>query len=205
LFAVAFVVGVLMISDTPDADASDAEWLDHYADSGNRWQIIVGAFILALATLGLLVFVSALRERLRDAPGAPWLSTAILASGVVLVAMIGVAGASSAAVPALVEIAEGPVPTNADVPRTLEQIGFGALLLFGMVAAGVMIGATSAAGGRAALLPRWLVVTGYVVAVLVLIGGVFFLPMALLVLWVLVISIILVREPRVPVPRAVTA
>ena len=59
------------------------------------------------------------------------------------------------------------MPTNADVPRALEQIAFGALLLFGMVAAGVLIGAASVAGGRAVLLPRWLVVAGYVVAVIV--------------------------------------
>jgi hypothetical protein len=201
VFAVAFVVGVLMMTDTPEGDAPDREWVQYFDDSGNRWTIIAGAFVLALAVLGLLVFVSVLRERLRDgSPGTSWLSTAMLASGLTLVAMIGVAGAALAAVSAGIEIGESSVPSNADVPRTIEQVGFGALLVFGMAAGGLLIATASVAGGRAALLPRWLVVTGYVVAVIVMVGGVFFIPMVLLVLWVLTVSIVLLRQPSFSAP-----
>jgi hypothetical protein len=204
LFAVAFVVGILLMTDTPEGDAPDTEWLDYYADSGNRWKIIVGALALALSTIGLIIFLSALRERLRDAPGTQWLSTVMLASGLVLLAMIGLAGSALGAVAAGVEIGDVAAPASADVPRFLEQFAFGGLLLFGMVAGGVMIGASSAAGERAGLLPRWLVVSGYIAAVIVLLGGLLFLPMALLVIWVLAVSILMMRAPsRRSAPAAI--
>ena len=47
--------------------------------------------------------------------------------------------------------------------------------------------------GRAALLPRWLVVTGYIVGVIVLLGGLFFIPLVLFVLWMLVVGIVMLR------------
>ena len=196
VFAVAFVVGLLMMTDTPDGDAPNREWREYFSDSGNRWMIILGAFVLAVAVLGLLVFLSVLRERVREgASGSSWLSTAVLASGLTLVAMIAVGGATLAAVAASIEIGEGSVPRSADIPRSIESIGFGAILVFGMAAAGLMIATATAAGARAGLLPRWLVGAGYVVAVIVLLGGVLFIPMVLLVLWVLVVSILLLREP----------
>jgi len=195
VFAVAFVVGVLLTTDTPDGDAPNREWREYFADSGNRWMIIIGAFVLALAVLGLLLFLSTLRERVRGSSGSEWFSTAMLASGITLVAMIGVGGATLAAVAASIEIGEGSVPRSADIPRTIESIGFGAILVFGMAAAGLMIATATVAGKRAGLLPGWLAITGYVVAVLVLLGGVFFIPLVLLVLWVLAVSILLLRQP----------
>ena len=84
---------------------------------------------------------------------------------------------------------------DADVLRTFESLGFGALVLFGAAAAGLLIITSSVAAGRGALLPRWLVVAGYVVGVIVILGGLFFIPLGLFVLWVIAVGIVLLRRP----------
>ncbi len=78
------------------------------------------------------------------------------------------------AVAASITFGDNPVPRDANIMRSLESLGFGALLLFGSASAALMIITTSIVSGRAALLPRWFVVTGDVVGVIVAIGGLFF-------------------------------
>jgi MFS family permease len=197
VFAVAFVVGILLSTDTPDGDESDRKWIDYFADSGNRRMIIIGVFVLGFAALAFIVFLGVLRERLRDAsPGAEWVSTVAFASGIAFVALLGVAGAGLASVAAGISIADNPVPRDADLLRNVSGIGYGALLVFGMVAAGLLMVTTSAAAGRAALLPRWLVVSGYVAGVIVIVGGVLFIPMVLFVLWMLIVGIVMLTRSR---------
>jgi hypothetical protein len=195
VFAVLFVVGFLLVSDTPDGDESNAEWIRYFADEDNRRMIVIGAIIWAVAMLAFLVFLGVLRERLRSAwAGAEWISTTAFASGLVFVAMLAVAGLGAGSVAASVEFGDAPVVRDADVLRTFESLGFGALVLFGAAAAGLLIITSSVAAGRGALLPRWLVVAGYVVGVIVLLGGLFFIPLALFVLWVLAVSIVLLAR-----------
>jgi hypothetical protein len=199
VFAVLFVVGFLLATDTPEGDESNREWVRHFADSDNRRMIVISVILLALAAVAFLIFLGVLRERLRTAaPGAEWLSTIAFASGIVFVAMLGVFAVGVGSVAAGVEFGDNPVPVNADVIRSLDSLGFGALLLFGAAAAGLLIITTSIVSGRAALLPRWLVVTGYVVGVIVLLGGLLFLPLALFVLWMLAIGIVMVSRSRAP-------
>jgi hypothetical protein len=199
VFAVLFVVGFLLASDTPDGDESNAKWVRHFADSGNRRMTVIGVILLAVAAVAFLVFLGVLRERLRAAaPGSEWISTVAFASGVVFVAMLGVFAVGAAAVPAGVTFGDNPVPRDADIMRSLDSLGFGALLLFGAGSAGLLIITTSIVSGRAALLPRWLVVTGYIVGVIVLLGGLLFFPLILIVLWMLAIGIVMLRRSGAP-------
>jgi hypothetical protein len=194
VFAVLFVVGFLMVSDTPEGDESNLKWLRYYADSDNRRMIVIGAIVLALAAVAFLVFLGVLRERLRGAAtGAEWVGTTAFASGLLFVAMLAVAALGTGSVSASVEFGDAPVVRDADVLRTFESLGIGALVLFGAAAAGLLIITTSVAGGRSALFPRWLVVAGYVAGVIVLLGGLFFIPLVLFVLWMLVVGIVMLR------------
>ena len=49
-----FIGGGLM--DLPGSDQSDSEVRSFYSDSGNRFQVIIGGHILAIAGVALLVF-----------------------------------------------------------------------------------------------------------------------------------------------------
>jgi hypothetical protein len=195
VFAVLFVVGFLLTTDTPDGDESDLKWIRHFADSGNRRMIIIGVILLTLAAVAFLIFLGALRERLRGAAaGSEWISTIAFASGIAFVAMIGVFAVGVGSVAAGITFGDNPVPRDASIMRSFESLGFGGLLLFGAAFAGLLIFTTSIVSGRAALLPRWLVVTGYVVGVLVFLGGLLFFPIILLVLWMLAIGIVMVSR-----------
>jgi hypothetical protein len=194
VFAVLFVVGFLLVSDTPEGDESNLKWVRYYADSDNRRMIIIGAIVFALAALAFLVFLGVLRERLRSAmAGAEWVGTTAFASGLLFVAMLAVAALGTASVAASVEFGDAPVVRDADVLRTFESLGMGALVLFGAAAAGLLIIMSSVAAGPSALFPRWLVVAGYIAGVIVLVGGLFFIPLVLFVLWMLVVGIVMLR------------
>jgi len=194
VFVVLFVVGFLMTTDTPDGNASNREWLKYFRDSGNRRMLVIGALIFAVALIGFLVFLGVLRERLRNAaPGAEWVATVAFASGIAFVAAAVVFALGQGSVAAGVQFGDNPVPRDADIMRTLTSVGFGAMLVFGAASAGLLVITTSVAGGRAGLLSRWLVVTGYVVGVIVIIGGLIFFPFVLFVLWVLAVSIVMLR------------
>jgi hypothetical protein len=198
VFVVLFVVGFLLVSDTPDEDASNAEWVRYFADSDNRRMIVIGVIVWALAVLAFLVFLGVLRELLRGAsPGSEWISTVAFASGLVFAAMLAVAGLGAGSVAANVEFGDSPVVRDADVIRTFESLGFGALLLYGAATAGLLILTTSIVSGRGGLLPRWLVVTGYVAGVIVLVGGLIFVPLILFVLWMLAVGIVMIGRSRV--------
>jgi MFS family permease len=196
VFAVLFVVGFLLVSDTPDGDESNLKWVRHFADSGNRRMIIIGVIMLALAAVAFLIFLAVLRERLRETTGSEWLATIVFASGIVFVAMVAGFAIGQGSVAASITFGDAPVPRDADIMRTLVSVGFGALLVFGAASAGLLIFVTSIVSGRAALLPRWFVVTGYVVGVIVFLGGLLFFPIILLVLWMLAIGIVMLSRSR---------
>ena len=187
-----------MSADTPDGDESNAEWRRHFLDSGNRRTLVIGALVLGLAVLAFLLFLGVLRERLRNASvGGEWIATVAFASGIAFVAMVAAFALGQGSVAAGVQFGDNPVPRDADIMRTFSSLGFGALLVFGAASAGLLILTTSVAGSRAGLLSRWLVVTGYVVGVIVIVGGLIFFPIALFVLWVLAVSIVMLRGSTV--------
>jgi hypothetical protein len=195
VFAVLFVVGFLLTSDTPDGDESDLKWVRYFADSGHRRMIVAGAILLTLAAVAFLIFLGVLRERLRGAaPGSEWVSTIAFASGIAFVAMIGVFTVGKGAVAAGITFGDNPVPRDASIMRSFESLGFGGLLLFGAGFAGLLIFTTSIVSGRGALLPGWLVVAGYVVSVIVFLGGLLFFPIILIVLWMLAVGIVMLSR-----------
>jgi hypothetical protein len=190
LAALTFVVGVIFVSDSPDSDDSAAKVLAWYADHGHRVGIVVGAYVLAFCGLFVLWFASGLRA----AEGAESrLADVALGGGILLVGMLWVGAVALAAVPAGESLGGAPLVT-ADVARFLPQLGFGAILLFGMFAAIALIEATSIVILRTGVFPRWLAWLGFACGV-VLLFGVVFLPMIALPIWLIATSVVLTRNP----------
>src|SRR5260370_15872331 len=164
-----------MSKDTTDGNAAKREWLKYFRESGNRRMLVIGALIFAVALLGFLLFLGVLRERLRNSsPGGEWVATIAFASGIAFVGAVVVFALGQGSVAAGVQFGDNPVPRDADIMRTLTSVGFGAMLVFGAASAGLLVITTSLAGGRAGLVPRWLLVTGSVAAGIGLVGGVDF-------------------------------
>ncbi len=190
-FVILFVVGFLM-NNPPGDDASDAEWHNYFADRGNRITTTISAFLLVFAGLALLTFLTTVwstirrRRALPDTPnplpvvaaGAAGLS---LALGGILQA--GVSGAM---------IFGSLREPGADVLRLVGDLSFPFIAVAGMFAASLSLAALTVQGFAAGFFGRKLLIFGLVIAV-GLLGSVFFFPMLLLVIWVIVITIVLMR------------
>ncbi len=186
-FAVLFVVGFSMLTWTWDDSTVDSEVLGWYAEGGNRVVQVLGALLVALAGVALIWFLVGLRERLR-ATGQETLATASLVAGTVFTAALFAGGAAIAAVSGAVELGDEPIPTDADAVRIIAQMGYGAILLFGSLAASLCVLTATRAAHRSRLSPTWLSVVGYVAAVLLL-AGVIYLPIAAFPIWVTFVAI----------------
>ncbi|HEY7256358.1 MAG TPA: hypothetical protein VH476_06710 [Solirubrobacterales bacterium] len=190
---ITFIVGVVMVGNSPEGSDSNAKVLAWYADSGHRTGVIVGAYVLMFFGLFLLWFAAGLRQRLRTAVGEDGrLANVALGGAVLCVALVWGGAFALAAIPAGQSFGSEPAITNPDLARFLPQAGFGAILVGGMFGAIAMIDAASVVGLRTGIFPRWLVWLGFVCGVVLLFGG-FFLPAIALPVWLIAMSIFLFR------------
>ena len=105
--------------------ASDAKLLAWWADSGNQTTAIVSMYLFIVAGLCFLLFLTKLRSRLLAAEGgAGELTSLVVASGAVFVAMLLVAAASRGVIGVAVKApgAHESLP-GADTLRYLPQTG----------------------------------------------------------------------------------
>jgi hypothetical protein len=204
LFVVLFIVG-FVLDNTPNGSDSTAKWISYYAKSGNRTQLIITAYLLLVAALAFLAFVMSLRNKLRPLEGEGHAySTLIMASGILFIGAIFVAGSCIAAVPAGITFGSNPVP-GGDVDRFIPQLGYGILLVPGMFSLAVLIACTSVASLRLGVLPQWVAWLGFVATVAALFAAAFF-PLFVPLLWVLVASIVLIlRPPAAAIHRVETS
>ncbi len=210
-FAVLLVVGFMLSMGTlpEDSKAPDADWIKVISNSGDRAQIIVGAYILFVAGMLFLWFASTIRAALQSEEASSSVVGSVAAgSAIVFVAMLLAAAVSLAAVPASITFGNSPVPA-ADFVRQFSQLGTGFLLAPGSLAAAVFVASISRLGAVTGLFSRGLAVVGYVAAVLLLFGAIF-LPFLALPIWAIVVGIALARRPvtptsterRTPIPSA---
>jgi hypothetical protein len=181
------------LGDLPTSDETDETVQAYFADSGNRTQNVITLYLLALAGIAFLWFLGQLRSVLRRSEGEPGtLSGIAFGSGVVFVAMLFASSAAFGAVAAAMEFGDIVQP-GADISRLLPHLGYVFLLIFGMLAASSMMFATSLVAWRTGVLPRWLVWTGFGCAV-ILLFSVVFVPMIALPIWVVAVSVALLRR-----------
>lgn len=207
-FVVLYVAGVMTgFAGTPDDTHIDqpakytADWVKYYADSGNRTTALVGAYLLVAAGLAAVVFGVHLRARLGDA-GAASSGRVAFAGSIMLGTLSTVAAVAFAWIPGAVTFGNAPTPQG-ELAHFASQLGFGALLVGGGTAAALMLVATGIGSIRTGAFPKWLAWAGIVVGVLVGAFGAFFMPMLLLVLWVLVAAIVGLRRPFASEPVTV--
>jgi hypothetical protein len=190
LFAVAYVASLFGVLDLPEGVDSDAAVQAAFADDQVR--IIIGVYLLAVAGLAFLHFLAVLRAWLRDIVGGETSADVAFAGGVIYVAMLFAASGMWGVLAFGTALDELPEPVDATLARTLTNLGFMLLLVFGLLAAAAMVLATSIAVLRARRAPRWLGWSGMVAAPLLLLGP-FYVPQLLVPLWVVATSVGLAR------------
>lgn len=185
-FVVLFVAGFI-IFPTPSDNKDTVKWERWWTASGHRAGAIVGAYLMVLGLLAFVWFMWSLNQRLRDRGGM------MITFGSLFVALAMISALVRASIAGSKQFGDTPVPPG-DFARQFDQIGFGVLLVAGALAAGAFVATASYLARRDAIVPGWLTIAGYVVAVLQL-AAALFLPFALFPLWVLVVSITLLRHP----------
>lgn len=198
-FAVLFLLGTAILN-IPHG-ASDEKLVAWWSESGNQLTAVVSMYCFVLAGLCFLAFLVQLRSRLLAAEGGSGaLTTLVVASGAVFVAMLFVAAASRGVVgfaiksPGNNESLPGP-----DTLRYLPQTGYAALGGGGLLAAAVAMATTSWLIVRTGVFGRWLAWVGAAAAVVIVVANaalVGMLAIPAMLVWALATSVAMWRVAR---------
>lgn len=185
-FAVLFSLALALVRTAVPADPDDAEqWL---SDSSRRDAVMLGLGLVPFAGIAFLWFVGVVRDRIGEAEDR-FFATAFLGSGLLFVGMLFVAAAVAGG---LIVAAE----RNADAILSSGAWEFGRettfelMVVYAMRMAAVWILSISTILLRTRLAPRWLVVSGYAIAIVLLLtsGSVAWVEL-LFPAWVMALSL----------------
>jgi hypothetical protein len=180
--------------------ASDAKLVAWWADSGNQTTAIVSMYLFIVAGLCFLLFLTKLRSRLLAAEaGTGELTSLVVASGAVFVAMLLVAAASRGVIGFAVKSpGDNESLPGADTLRYLPQTGYAALGIGGLLAAAVAMATTSWLIVRTAVFGRWLAWLGAATALVIVVAAAALVGMVAIpamLIWVLAVSVAMWRAP----------
>jgi len=185
-FSVIFGFALVLVRTAVPADPSDAgRWI---SDSSRRDSVLFALGLVPFAGIAFLWFIGVLRDRVGEAEDR-FFATVFLGSGLLFVGMLFVASA----------VAAGLVASAGDHADSLLSSGawaFGRrathdlLVVYAMRMAAVFALATSTILLRTRLAPRWLVASGYVIAIVLLLTvGSFAWIELIFPAWVLALSL----------------
>ena len=185
-FSLLFALALILVRTAVPADPDDAEqWL---SDGSRHDAVLLGLGLVPFAGIAFLWFVGVVRDRIGEAEDR-FFATAFLGSGLLFVGMIF---AASAVAGGLIAAAE----QNAD--RLLSsgawELGrettYQLMVVYAMRMAAVCVLAISTILLRTRLAPRWLVASGYAIAVVLLLTvGSFAWVELLFPAWILALSV----------------
>lgn len=195
VFSVLFVVALLLIRVRPGSGSSAQEISDFYLEQDGGRVALAGLYIVPFAGIAFLWFVAAIRSHLGEQEDR-FFATVLLGSGILFVAMLFSASAAAGALVAGVKFLDQPAP-SADTVVFARAVGFASLFVFGVRIAAVFMLVASTIGLRTGVLPRWLVVSGYVCGLVFLFTVVYVEMLALLLpAWVAAVSVVILRVSR---------
>jgi hypothetical protein len=207
-FAVLALVALLLPGAPPKADDSIGRIGSYLSDHDS--DLLTASLLLGIAAVLFLWFLGSLRSYLRAAEGGEGrLSAAAFGGGILGIALLlaGVAVLNGIAFKLTDSHGVGP-----DLVRAFFDAS-AAVLAMGSFGFAVFFGAASCSAARSGALPPWLYWSGSVIAVLQLLGGLalvaksgffavggamgFIAPAAALI-WVVAVSVVIMRRDGVP-------
>ena len=193
VFAVLFFVGVLL-ADQPLSGRSGLELTSFYRDAGNRIQVLMGGYVLTLASIVLLLFLTHLREVMQSLENQRhFLSQGAFNAGIVFVSLVLAGAAASVVIPAgfyFDQTRDTSLPSP-DVAHYLPALGYTLIFLMGMFFAALMIAMTSLASFRCGLFPSWFNWLSIVCSVALLLAAPFSIFSFALAIWFVGASLLL--------------
>ena len=192
-FSLLFLSFALLVATRPPPGLSATGLVDWFETSAKTPVTIAVSYVAPFAGIAFLWFLAVIRDRI-GAREDRFLSTVFLGSGLLFVAMFWTAGAAVAALVAGNRL-EGAPPLDAGVLETFRSLAFSFLFVFAARAAAVFMIVTSTIALRTSVYPRWLVIGGYVIALVMLLSLALLQWIVLLFpLWVFVLSLFILNS-----------
>jgi hypothetical protein len=202
-FGAVFVVGFIVSGSSPDPDATNAKIAKYLADKSNYDKQVASFLIVLLAALLLVVFYAALRARLREAEGGVGRLSALAAiAGAASVTLFttGILLFGVAAIAAHDAVHHG-ARIDPGIYRLTQDLGY-EFWVCSAVFGALVAWSTWGIGRRTATQPGWFTWFSFVVGLLCLVA-IFFIPILLYCLWIVVAGIVLFVRPVQPAAAAV--
>lgn len=195
LFAALFIASLLMLRGQPDAGSTAGEIERWYLGHDANRIGLIGLYLVPFSGIAFLWFIAVIRSHVGDREDQ-FFATVFLGSGLLFVAMLFAAAATASAPLASVKFQHAPVP-GADEIGLARALAYTLLYVYAVRVAAVFVIAVSTIGLRTGSMPRWLVITGYVIALAMLFSVSFYKFVVLLFpLWVAAVSITILLSPR---------
>jgi len=158
---------------------------------------VVGAVLLATAIVARLLDARIARRDLDPVQQTRYrVLRRTVATAVVFVGLLSVGALALAAVPGSISFGENGDIFEAGTIQTAQSLGWGAILIGGMLSAAVMIFTTSILTLRTGALPKWSAWVGFLAAI-ALLFAVVFIPQIALLIWALSVSGAMLARPAV--------
>jgi hypothetical protein len=196
LYVVLFVIGtIVLFSGSPDTSSAPAKIIRWYSDSGHRNRVNIGWILIGLSLFFLLWFVGALRRAVSLVDGEGILTAVVGMGGAIYIA---VAAASVALTDGIRTMSDDTYQHRVypELIHLADDVGW-VMHATGALGLAAMIIAASLAFMWSGAWPTWAGWLGVVVGVLSLASIVFF-PQFLFLLWILVVSLAMLRRPQSP-------
>jgi hypothetical protein len=202
LFAVLFVVALVLVHTTPTLSASDADITAFY-NSSSTALVTVGIYLIPLAGIAFLWHAHTTRLLIKSRTPSP---SAIpdglqLVSGILFVVLLFAGTASAGSVALLKDLTSAPLP-SADFARGMLAVGYGMVFIYALRGAGMYALTTTSLLREAGIMPRWLALVSYLVAAFLLLSTLMH-PAAMLLFptWVVIAGLVVfIRAGRVAEP-----
>jgi hypothetical protein len=203
LAVVCWIVTFIVGTNGPDTNSSDAKISAYYTSHSHQIRDIVGFFIFLAGILFLLGFLAALRSRLVVAEGTPGRLTALAFGSGVASAILFVIAFAMFTAAAFTANDAGKFRLDPNTFRLVNDLGY-VVWVGAVIVAALLVWATSAIDLLSGLLPKWFAWLGVLAGILQLLA-IFFVPVFIFWGWILITSLLLVfrsataRTPAVPV------
>jgi hypothetical protein len=167
-FSALFLLFAVLLAVRPPDGLTEAGLVDWFEQTA-KWPVTIASLYVApFAGIAFLWFLAVVRDRI-GAREDHFFSTVFLGSGLLFVAMFWAAAAVLASLVAANAYEAAP-PLSASSLEEHRSLSFSFLFVLASRAAAVFMIVTSTIARRTAIFPGWLVIAGYVIALVMLLS-----------------------------------
>jgi hypothetical protein len=186
IFAILFFVALVLLGKVVGVGLATQTVMDNLNNSNSTLGLI-GLYLVPFAGIAFLWFIAVVRDRI-GVHEDRFFATAFLGSGLLFVAMLFAAAAVLAGLIAGNSFGTA-APTDVATVGFARSVGYSFLFIYSAKAAGIFILATSTIVRRSRW-PRWTFISGFIVALVLILSVSFFEPIVMLLpAWVAAISV----------------